>query len=252
MTLLLFALLPPLIRAAVLPRVSTPAGPLLGTRLPSGVHRFGNIPFAEPPLGALRFARAKLAALGTSLDGTGLGPPCIQNPLGDPRDSSAIAAGVGPPTEDCLRLNVWVPPGVALANATELPVMVWIFGGGLCGGFAADGYYSGERMAAQQGVVVVSVSYRIGALGFLPFEDGEFDGGGSGGMNGMHDVVVALEWVRANVAQFGGSATDVTLFGQSSGSYLICNLCVAPRAKVSFLCTVTLYANLAHSLTRSP
>ena len=222
------------ILAAAPPQLSTPAGPLIGTQLPSGVQRFGNIPFAEPPLGALRFARAKLAALGASLDATGLGSPCIQNPLGDPRDSSAIAAGVGPPTEDCLRLNIWVPPGVALANATDLPVMVWIFGGGLCGGFASDGYYSGERMAAQQGVVVVSVSYRLGALGFLPFDNGAFDGGGSGGMNGMHDVVVALEWVRANIAHFGGAAKDVTLFGQSSGSYLICNLCVAPRANGLF------------------
>ena len=222
------------------PTVLTNHGELVGVRLASGVTRFGNLPFADAPIGSLRFARAKLASLGVELDATTLAPPCIQNPLGDPRDPASIAAGLGAPTEDCLRLNVWAPPGAveaaAAAGAAPLPVLVYIFGGGLCGGFASDAYYSGAHMAAAENVIVVSVSYRIGALGFLPFDAATagFDGGGSGGMNGIHDIVVALEWIRVNIARFGGAPSGVTLFGQSSGSYAICNICVAPKAKGLF------------------
>jgi para-nitrobenzyl esterase len=222
------------------PTVLTNHGELVGVRLASGVTRFGNLPFADAPIGLLRFARAKLASLGVELDATTLAPPCIQNPLGDPRDPASIAAGLGAPTEDCLRLNVWAPPGAveaaAAADAAPLPVLVYIFGGGLCGGFASNAYYSGAHMAAAENVIVVSVSYRIGALGFLPFDAATagFDGGGSGGMNGIHDIVVALEWIRVNIARFGGAPSGVTLFGQSSGSYAICNICVAPKAKGLF------------------
>jgi len=106
--------------------------------------------------------------------------------------------------------------------------MVYIFGGGLCGGSANVVSLNASRLVVRQQVIVVSVSYRLGALGFCPLPD--FPGGGSGGMNGIYDIIVALRWLKANVAPFGGDPGNVMLFGQSSGSYAICTLCVAPAA----------------------
>jgi len=110
--------------------------------------------------------------------------------------------------------------------------MVWAFGGGLCGGYAGNRYYNGSALALRHGVIVVTVSYRIGALGFLTTRDDHELG--SGGMNGINDVIVALKWVQKNIRYFGGDPDRVTLAGQSSGAYLTCTLCVSPAAKGLF------------------
>jgi len=160
------------------------------------------LPFAEPPVGALRFARAKLYTkpyTNGTFDAQRMGSPCIQNPLGDPRppgDKESPSA-----SEDCLNLNIYRP-----ADAVNAPVMVWAFGGGLCGGYAGNRYYNGSALALRHGVIVVTVSYRIGALGFLTTRDDHELG--SGGMNGINDVIVslALKWNPDGVTVFTRSS----------------------------------------------
>lgn len=216
--------------AAAVPIVRTPLGEAIGMSPMGGVERFGSIPYALPPVGVRRFARAEVSDApwpGGRLDATALGPPCIQNPLGDPRSNESVS---GPPTEDCLMLNIWRPAG--LQPGADRPVMVYLFGGGLCSGFAGNEYLHGSHLASQHGVVVVSVSYRLGALGFIVGEDASRPG--SGGMNGIHDNIVALQWLRRHIAAFGGAPDDVTLFGQSSGGYSVCTLSVAPEARGLF------------------
>jgi len=110
--------------------------------------------------------------------------------------------------------------------------MVYLFGGGLCGGFAGNEYFNGSNLVLQQGVVVVTVQYRLGALGFAVGDDPARPG--TGGMNGIHDNVVALQWLQRHAAAFGGDSGSITLFGQSSGGYSICTLCVAPAARGLF------------------
>eukprot|EP00929_Paragymnodinium_shiwhaense_P104832 TRINITY_DN69574_c0_g1_i1.p1 TRINITY_DN69574_c0_g1~~TRINITY_DN69574_c0_g1_i1.p1 ORF type:complete len:564 (+),score=98.73 TRINITY_DN69574_c0_g1_i1:78-1769(+) len=221
------------------PQVHTPLGTAVGSHVAAGVERYGNVPYALPPLGPRRFSRAvvnDVAWPGGELDATLLTPPCIQNPLGDPR---SVPAEAGPPTEDCLRLNIWTPAAnrsrdraVSSFRAGLLPVMVYLFGGGLCGGFAGNDWHNGSNLVASQNVVVVTVSYRLGALGFMVGSDPSRPG--SGGMNGIYDNIVALEWLHRYIAAFGGNAEDITLFGQSSGGYSVCTLCVAPAAKGLF------------------
>ena len=214
------------------PAVHIDLGTVLGAVAAVGVERFVGIPFAPSPTGERRFARAvesRAPFAGGVLNATVPGAPCIQNPLGDPRPPGHEEAP--PPSEDCLFLNIHRPANTP-PNA-QLPVMVWAFGGGLCGGYASNAQFNASQLALQQGVIVVTVSYRLGALGFLPLGSLpgiDFDGGGSGGMNGLHDVVVGLRWVQRQIGAFGGRASDVTLFGESSGSYLSCVLSVSPRA----------------------
>merc|ERR1719359_2086859 len=106
--------------------------------------------------------------------------------------------------------------------------MVWNFGGRLCAGYAGNRYFNGSVLAKEHGVIVVTVSYRLGALGFLVSD--RFAGPGNGGMNGIRDTVVALRWVQHQIAAFGGDRNRVTLFGQSSVAYAACSLSVAPEA----------------------
>jgi len=207
--------------------VVTGQGPIVGTHSAAGVERYAGIPFAVPPLGARRFTRAEeniATWAGGVLNASRAGPPCLQNPLGDPRPMDDDEAP--PPSEDCLQLNVFRP---AAPSPAPLPVMVYAFGGGLCSGFAGNRVLNGSELALRQDVIVVTVSYRLGALGFLPLAD--FPGEGSGGMNGIHDVIVALQWLQRNLQAFGGNPAEVTLFGQSSGSYLSCTISVSPLAR---------------------
>ena len=218
------------------PSVTTDLGTILGTAAAVGVDRFVGIPFALPPIGERRFTRAvenrepfSHGVLNASLPGA----PCIQNPLGDPRPPGFEDAP--PPNENCLFLNIWRPADAP--PDADLPVMVFAFGGGLCGGYATNGYLNGSHLALTHGAIVVTASYRLGALGYLPLgllPGVDFDGGGTGGMNGMYDMVVALRWVQRHIGAFGGRAADVTLFGQSSGSYLSCTLSISPAARSLF------------------
>ena len=206
--------------------VTTTLGVLRGTRH-GDVARFAGIPFAAPPIGDLRFRPpAPPAAWDGIREATTFGPVSPQNAS----IMDALFGGEGERwDEDCLYLNVWTPdatPGAAL------PVMVWIHGGGFEMGSGSSPLYHGTSFA-HDGVVLVSINYRLGAFGFL--ELGHLDGSYAGSGNvGLLDQVAALEWVRDNIAGFGGDPGRVTIFGESAGAMSVSLLMAMPRARGLF------------------
>ena len=133
------------------PRVHTSQGDIVGSYY-QGVERFAGIPYALPPIGSRRFARAILneEKFQTAFDATKLGAPCIQNPIGDPRPPTLHDAP--PPSEDCLTLNIFKPPNVTSGS----PVIVWLFGGGLCSGTTSNHYFDGTQYAKEHGIIVIT------------------------------------------------------------------------------------------------
>jgi para-nitrobenzyl esterase len=132
--------------------------------------------------------------------------------------------------EDCLYLNVWTP---AKSARERLPVMVWIYGGGFALGTTAAPLYDGAALA-QKGVVLVSVAYRVGAFGFLAHPELSRESGKGSGNYGLQDMIAGLEWVRDNVAAFGGDPRNVTIFGESAGGIAVSMLAASPYAKGLF------------------
>lgn len=210
--------------------IETTHGTLRGTA-EDGVARFLGVPFAAPPVGPLRFRPPRPPEAWTGVrPATSFGPVSAQNP-------SLMDALFGAESEqwneDCLFLNVWTPsvPGTAAA-ADPLPVMVWIHGGGFEMGSGSSPLYHGESFA-RSGVVLVTINYRLGALGFL--ELGSLDEAERGsGLVGMLDQVAALEWVRDNIAAVGGDPGNVTVFGESAGAFSVGLLLAMPRARGLF------------------
>ena len=209
------------------PRATVEQGRLLG-RQADGVASFKAIPYAAPPVGPLRWrAPQPAAAWQGERDAGQVGAICIQPPSeGDP--------GVGPlpMSEDCLTLNVWTP---AERGEEPLPVMVWIHGGGLNNGSGTAALYDGANLA-KRGVVVVTLNYRLGRLGFFghPALTAEAGGEEIVGNYGMADVIAALEWVRDNVAAFGGDPGKVTVFGESAGGVMVTRLMISGPARGLF------------------
>jgi len=213
------------------PVASTKSGPLQG--LSKGpVDVFLGVPYAEPPVGALRW-RAPVAVKAWSgvRPATAYGSSCYQ---------AWPARTFGPYTsefvdtprhaEDCLYLNVWTP---AQKNA-KAPVMVWIHGGGFSGGSGALSIYDGTHLAAQ-GIVVVTINYRVGPFGFLAHPELTREAQGTGvGNYGLQDMIEALRWIRSNVEAFGGDAARVTIVGQSAGAIAVNDLIASPLAKGLF------------------
>ena len=191
--------------------VLTDKGQVAGTQLSGSspaINAFLGIPYAAPPVGALRFKPPQPhAAWTTPIQTTKVAAPC-------PQVVPQTGAAVG--SEDCLYLNVYAPAGAA---SSTLPVMVFLPGGSFTGGSASSPYYNGQSIAEQGNVIVVTVTYRVGALGFLtaPALDAESSGKVSGNY-GIEDQQAALRWVRANIAGFGGNPQNVTLFGESAGA----------------------------------
>jgi para-nitrobenzyl esterase len=178
------------------------------------VHRFNGIPYAKPPVGELRWEPPERPARWHGVrDATEFGPACVQ-PATGPLVPERRA-------EDCLYLNVTTPAG----GARGKPVMVWLHGGGFTAG--AGGQYDPDRIATQGDVVVVTVNYRLGALGFFAHPDLGPDGANLG----LQDQIAALRWVRQNARAFGGDPHNVTAFGQSAGAMSICALVRSPRAQ---------------------
>ena len=134
-------------------------------------------------------------------------------------------------SEDCLYLNVWTP---AKSASERVPVLVWIYGGGFAGGATSIPTYSGEKLA-KRGVVLVSIAYRVGALGFLahPALSAESRNRASGNY-GLLDMIAGLEWIQKNIAAFGGDPRRVTIFGESAGGIAVSMLCASPLAKGLF------------------
>lgn len=209
--------------AAAAPVIEAPAGTLRGEAL-EGVNVFRGIPYAAAPTGQLRWQPPVAATRWEGeRDATGFGPACHQPPS---RPGSIYAPAEALATsEDCLSLNVWAP-----ANADHAPVFVWIHGGSLVAGSGSEPMYDGARLAAQ-GLVVVTINYRLGVLGYLahPQLSAESSDGVSGNY-GLLDQVEALRWVARNIAAFGGDPGRVTVAGESAGALSVMYLMAAPAA----------------------
>jgi len=195
--------------------VQTTSGAARG-QVHEGVAVHLGIPYAR----ASRFRAPVATAPGDGeLDATAFGPIAPQSGGAQFQRSDLVQA------EDCLSLNVWAP---ATPADTPRPVMVWIHGGAFVHGSAASPLYDGAALARHGDVVVVTVNYRLGALGFLAHPDLEGDDGAHGNW-GLLDQIEALRWVRANAAAFGGDPDNVTIFGESAGAVSVLLLCASPR-----------------------
>jgi para-nitrobenzyl esterase len=208
------------------PQVKTESGTVEGKK-DGAVHAFLGIPYAAPPVGDLRWKPPAPAAKWTGVrKATEFGSHCLQgNVFGDMVFHDAGGS------EDCLSLNVWVP---AKASSEKMPVMVWIYGGGFVAGTTSEGRQNGARLA-QQGVIVVSMNYRLGIFGFFVHPElAKESGQNSAGNYGLLDQLAALKWVHDNIAAFGGDPSNVTIFGESAGSFSVSAQMASPLAKGLF------------------
>lgn len=204
------------------PVVETTHGRVAGVER-DGVLRFGGIPYAAAPMGALRFgAPVAPEGWGGERDATGFGPVAPQKP-----GSIETLAGAGSPdwSEDCLSVNVWTPG----TDDARRPVMVWIHGGGFTAGSGSVPWYHGTAFARHGDVVVVSINYRLGAFGWLHLAG--IPGAEATTANaGLLDQIAALRWVQDNIAAFGGDPDQVTVFGESAGAMSVATLMGTPAA----------------------
>ncbi len=212
-----------------LEQVQLESGPVAGAR--EEVHgtkiwSFKGIPYAAPPVGDLRWKPPQPVASWTEPRAcTSFGPSCPQ-----PAQIETFYLDVGATDEDCLYLNVWSPADSA---HERLPVMVWVHGGSFETGSGSMEVYGGQNLATM-GMVVVTINYRLGPLGFLahPALSAESTEGVSGNY-GLLDQIAALQWVQKNIAGFGGDPTNVTVFGESAGAISILDLLVSPAGRGS-------------------
>lgn len=209
------------------PVVQAPAGAMQGSEQ-GDVRIFRGIPYAQPPMGTMRWKPpATLPTWQGVRKANDFGPACVQ-----PR---ARSSGIytNPPermAEDCLTLNIWTPDG-----AKAVPVFVWIHGGALVGGYSHERMYDGARMAARGGAIIVSINYRLGILGYLAHPElSKESPDGISGNYGLLDQIAALQWVRRNIAAFGGDPDNVTIAGESAGALSVMYLMASPLARGLF------------------
>ncbi len=209
-------------------QVRTTNGVLEGVVSPDGkVRTFKGIPYAAPPVDSLRWRAPQLPPSWTGVRKAVDYPKrAMQGRIYD--DMVFNDSG---PSEDCLYLNLWMPENPAQA---KLPVMVWIHGGGFVAGSSSEPRQDAGNLS-KKGVVVVSFNYRMGVFGFFAHPDlAKESGHGASGNYGLLDQVAALEWVKKNIATFGGDPENVTIFGESAGSSSVCGLMASPLAKGLF------------------
>ena len=191
-----------------------------------GLTIYKGVPYAAPPVGEFRWREPQPVRPWTGVrKAVAFAPACMQTGVSMP--------GETPPevSEDCLYLNLWAP---ARRATQRLPVLVWIHGGGYTNGSAAMPLYWGDRLA-RKGIIVVTIAYRLGPLGFLAHPELTSESRHqSSGNYGLMDQIVALEWVHKNIAAFGGDPKRVTIAGQSSGSISVSILMASPLAKGLF------------------
>jgi para-nitrobenzyl esterase len=208
------------------PVVDAPAGRLQGAA-EDGLLVFKGIPYAAPPVGPARWKPPSPAQhWSETREATQFGPACFQP---NPRSTNLYADPPAATSEDCLSLNVWTPKG-----ARNAPVMVWIHGGSLTSGASSEAIYDGARLA-RKGMVVVSINYRLGVLGYLahPGLSAESPQGISGNY-GLLDQIEALRWIKRNIAAFGGDPSEVTIAGESAGALSVMYLMASAPARGLF------------------
>ncbi|MBF9149419.1 carboxylesterase/lipase family protein [Novosphingobium jiangmenense] len=212
--------------AAKPPEATTVAGKVAGTR-EGAVDVFRGIPFAAPPLGQNRWRSPQPVAPWPGVrDAGAFGHDCMQNP--SPADEAPLRTT---PDEDCLYLNIW-KPAAAKADA-RLPVLVWIYGGAFIHGGTSPAIYDGSAFA-RAGVVFASFNYRVGRFGFFSHPALGAEAGKPVGNFAMEDQVAALNWIKTNIAQFGGDPARVTIIGESAGGTSVINLMTMPSARGLF------------------
>lgn len=208
------------------PIITIKDGQVRGSR-EDGILSFKGIPFAQPPVGALRWRAPQPVERWQGVrDATQYGHDCMQLPF--PSDAAPLGT---PPSEDCLYMNVWRPAGAA----RKLPVMVWIYGGGFVNGGSSPPTYSGAALA-KQGIMVVSFNYRLGRFGTFshPALTAADEDKGLRTNYGYMDQIAALRWVRDNIAAFGGDPANVTIIGESAGGMSVHALLTSPMAQGLF------------------
>jgi len=214
------------------PRVRVESGELQGV-VADGVDSFKGIPFAAAPVGDLRWRPPQPAARWTGVrQAADFGADCMQGRFGPPPAAVPGAPPPRVPSEDCLFLNVWRP--ASATPAARLPVMVWIHGGGFMGGSGASPGTSGVQFA-KHGVLLVSLNYRLGRFGFFAFPALSQERPDE--MKGNYaymDQIAALQWVKRNIAAFGGDPDNVTIFGFSAGGVSVHSLLASPMARGLF------------------
>ncbi|XP_022079672.1 carboxylesterase 1D-like [Acanthaster planci] len=184
------------------------------------ITRYTGIPYAEPPTGQLRFAKpVPRAPWSDVLNATDFGPSCPQIPVGAASLFDQLFPNMNF-SEDCLVLNVYVPHD-AVASSGPLPVMIYIHGGGLTNG--RGDLYDGTLLAVQGQVIVVNFNYRLGLFGFLSTGDDAAPGN-----YGLWDQRLAIQWVKDNIADFGGDPNQITIFGQSAGGWSVTYQMISP------------------------
>jgi len=208
--------------------VKTADGKVHGKTINDGkVRAWLGIPYAAPPVGDLRWKSPEPAAKWKGeRDATKFGAHCAQNAV----FADMIFQDSGG-SEDCLFLNVYAP--ATADENSKLPVMYWIHGGGYSGGSGDEPRHNGDFLPLK-GVVLVTINYRLGVFGFLATSDLAKEQGGSAGNYGLEDMVAGLKWVKDNIKNFGGDPSNVTIFGESAGSFAVSTLMVVPSAQGLF------------------
>ncbi len=205
--------------------VRTDDGALAGAR-ESGLSVYKGVPFAAPPVGDLRWRPpAPVVSWSGTRKANAFAPACMQHGVSMPGETPPAVS------EDCLYLNIWTPASSAHGH---LPVIVWIYGGAYRNGSASMPLYWGDRLA-HKGVIIVTIAYRLGPLGFLAHPELTRESPHhSSGDYGLMDQIAALHWVQRNIVAFGGDPNNVTIAGQSSGAISVSILMASPLAKGLF------------------
>jgi para-nitrobenzyl esterase len=209
------------------PTAATISGVLVGESH-DGILIFKGVPYAQPPIGNLRWAAPQPIRWQGERSATSFGAPCLQVTSSDGKPNGGGVSGAS--SEDCLYLNIWAP-----ANASNAPVMVWIYGGGGTMGAGSVPTYDGSAFA-RDGIVLVTINYRLGALAGFAHPALTKAAAPDEGFANYHllDAIAALRWMKKNAAAFGGDPRNVTVFGESAGATITANLLTSPLAKGAF------------------
>ncbi|CAJ0962721.1 unnamed protein product, partial [Mesorhabditis belari] len=235
------------------PVVSTGIGDFCGVRQTiagHSVNAYLGVPFAQPPIGKLRLQPPKQIDHHLGFLSTDHYAPTCYHTLWESYDGFVGEQAWNPPdrhvSEDCLKLNIWVPGN--LKSSEKLPVMVWIFGGGFISGSPSLDFYNGSVLAALQEVIVVNINYRVGALGFTSFGPKSSISGNFG----LLDQQAALRWIHEKIGDFGGDPNKVTLFGESAGSASVTSHLFAPDSHPFFQRVAASSGTMIHHWATNP